>query len=206
MDGLPTKNPLAMHTSAPPHDKPIILSPDETSLTGQWKEVNGAVIADETCQRIEALIEHHLVKLANSSDGWATLYQDPNDSRLWERTYSQSQLHGGGPPSLTCISVSDAQTRYGGWPNEEGIAEAYVTIHGDSWKKEDIEESVEWAKGEEWKNEIWSGNESWDHDHCQICWWKLYKSDDTEHGVGYRSKKDNWLCTECYEQLIKLKP
>jgi len=67
MDGLPTKNPLAMHTSAPPHDKPIILSPDETSLTGQWKEVNGAVIADETCQRIEALIvsvqPYHIARL-----------------------------------------------------------------------------------------------------------------------------------------------
>ncbi|WP_157199422.1 hypothetical protein [Methylomonas koyamae] len=89
---------------------------------------------------------------------------------------------------------------------QKEMAETYVTIHGDSWKNEDIEESVQWAKGEQWNMETWSGNETWDHDHCQICWWKLYESDDAEHGVGYRSEKDNWLCTECYEQFIKPAP
>ena len=94
-----------------------MLSPNETVLIGQWKETHGTVAADETSQRIEVLIEGYLVKLASSSDGWSTLYQDPNDLRLWEHTYPQSQLHGGGPPSLTCLSASDAQARYGSWPN-----------------------------------------------------------------------------------------
>jgi hypothetical protein len=94
-----------------------MLSPDETMLIGQWKMANGRVVADETCKRIEVLIRGHLVALASSPDNWSTLYQDPNDLRLWEHTYPQSHLHGGGPPSLTCISVSDAQTRFGSWPN-----------------------------------------------------------------------------------------
>ena len=34
-----------------------MLSPNETVLIGQWKETNGTVAADETCQRIEVLIE-----------------------------------------------------------------------------------------------------------------------------------------------------
>ena len=94
-----------------------MLSPSETVLVGRWNEVNGVVIADETCQRIDTLIKRHLVELASSSDGWSTLYQDPNDLRLWEHTYPQSQLHGGGPPSLTSVPASDAQTRYGSMPN-----------------------------------------------------------------------------------------
>jgi hypothetical protein len=73
------------------------------------------------------------------------------------------------------------------------VDEEFVTIHGDNWKKSDIEEPVDWAKGEEWQKEIWSGTETWDHDHCQICWWKLHNNQDPEHGIGYRSKKDNWF-------------
>ncbi|NOV31799.1 hypothetical protein [Methylomonas sp. ZR1] len=88
----------------------------------------------------------------------------------------------------------------------KNLDEEFVTIHGDSWKKSDIKEPVDWAKGEGWQKEVWSGKKNWDHDHCQICWWKLYDSKDTDHGVGYRSQKDNWICTECYEQFIEQKP
>lgn len=85
--------------------------------------------------------------------------------------------------------------------------ENYVTIHGDRWKAQDVEESIQWAKGESWIKRVWSSeNPSWDHDHCQICWWKLYKTDDAEHGVGYISGKNNWLCTECYVQFVQQKP
>jgi len=86
------------------------------------------------------------------------------------------------------------------------MAETYVIIHGDSWKNAEIEESVQWAKDEQWNMEAWSGNKTWGHDHCQICWLKLYESDEAEHSVGYRSEKGNWLCTECYEQFIKPAP
>lgn len=81
-----------------------------------------------------------------------------------------------------------------------------VIIHGSEWKKEHIEDAVQWAKTNTWVKTIWySDSETWDHDHCQICWWKLCKSDSTEHNQGYYcSDGDNWICTECYDQFISV--
>ena len=42
--------------------------------------------------------------------------------------------------------------------------------------------------------------QGWKKDHCFICRWELYESDD-EHGTGYTNGR-NWLCTECYERFI----
>ena len=79
----------------------------------------------------------------------------------------------------------------------------YVTIHGDEWKKEDIEDAIAWAKNQQWHKEVWStDNEHWDHDHCQICWWKLRVSEEPEVAVGYKNQQSHWLCTECYEQFV----
>tara|TARA_R110002050_G_scaffold250466_1_gene388417 strand:- start:163 stop:426 length:264 start_codon:yes stop_codon:yes gene_type:complete len=87
------------------------------------------------------------------------------------------------------------------------MTDLFVTIHGDQWKREDIQEPVEWAKGESWEKTLWSSvKHGDDHDHCQVCWWKLRDSEDPETGEGYISGKHNWLCTECYEQFIKSKP
>ena len=87
------------------------------------------------------------------------------------------------------------------------MTDLFVTIHGDQWKREDIQEPVEWAKGESWEKTLWSSvKHGDDHDHCQVCWWKLRDSEAPETGEGYISGKHNWLCTECYEQFIKSKP
>jgi hypothetical protein len=88
------------------------LQQDETVLIGSWLQESGSVKGDEVCQRIEWLIKSHLTSLAKDSTGWETLYRDPNDGRLWERTYPQSELHGGGPPQLRLISVDEAITKY----------------------------------------------------------------------------------------------
>jgi len=42
-----------------------------------------------------------------------TLYRDPDDGRYWERTYPQSELHGGGPPELRVLATEDARQKYG---------------------------------------------------------------------------------------------
>ncbi|WP_445427519.1 hypothetical protein [Alishewanella sp. HL-SH05] len=81
-----------------------------------------------------------------------------------------------------------------------------VTIHGNEWKQEDIEEPVAWALSQKWVRKKWlAPSETWDHDHCAICWWKLHESDDEVHGVGFNDGGHNWLCTECYEQFIEHK-
>jgi len=85
----------------------------ETVLTGSWAFVSGKMVADDACQRITALTSSHLVKIATDVSGWNLLYRDPDDGRLWELTYPQSELHGGGPPQLKCISVSQAKQKYG---------------------------------------------------------------------------------------------
>jgi len=88
-----------------------MIAPTITQLAGQWTTVDGQTVADKTCAQIEAAVKS-LVEVAKSSDGWGTLYADPDDERLWELTFPQSGLHGGGPPTLSVISRAQAQTRY----------------------------------------------------------------------------------------------
>ena len=90
-----------------------MLQPHETSLVGRWVIQASGITKDEVCQRIESLVVSHLVALAKSPDGWSTLYRDPTDGRLWEHTYPQSELHGGGPPALLCLPHSAAKFLYG---------------------------------------------------------------------------------------------
>ena len=90
------------------------LSSSETELVGQWLVQGTSVVGDPTCKRIEALLRTHLVELRRTGDGWSTLYRDPDDGRLWEHTYPQGHLQGGGPPALHCLSAVEAQKKYGG--------------------------------------------------------------------------------------------
>lgn len=89
------------------------LLPDETELTGHWQLVAGKMVADDTCRRIQQLISEHLVKIATDSSGWHALYRDPQDSRLWELSYPQGEMHGGGPHKLAHISAQRAKTIFG---------------------------------------------------------------------------------------------
>lgn len=90
------------------------LRPTETEVVGRWIFDGGASHADEACHRIELLTTNILQKLADSREcgAWETLYRDPSDGRLWERTYPQGDLHGGGPPRLAVISEADARKKY----------------------------------------------------------------------------------------------
>ncbi|KRT66821.1 MAG: hypothetical protein XU11_C0004G0073 [Candidatus Dadabacteria bacterium CSP1-2] len=88
------------------------LKPNEQKLVGKWLLVNNKIVGDETCERIEELIDSYLTKLATDESGWDVLYQDPKDGRYWELTYPQSELHGGGPATLTCVSQEYAFQKY----------------------------------------------------------------------------------------------
>jgi hypothetical protein len=86
----------------------------ETLLTGKWLSRDGRAAGDETCDRINELVRSHLRKLGHDASGWEVLYRDPDDGRLWELTYPQSELQGGGPPQLRCLRLDEARKKYGG--------------------------------------------------------------------------------------------
>jgi hypothetical protein len=86
---------------------------NETDLFGAWHVKRDKVVADPVCGRIEWLISNHLVQLGADSSGWDELYRDPHDGRLWELTWPQSEMHGGGPPRLTCLTIDAARGKYG---------------------------------------------------------------------------------------------
>ncbi len=93
-----------------------MIDPRERALVGKWIVQGVAPEADETSRRIDSLIANHLIEVARSKDGWSRLFRDPSDGRLWECTYPQSDLHGGGPPALLCINSAHAQDVYGYGP------------------------------------------------------------------------------------------
>jgi hypothetical protein len=87
---------------------------DEKELVGQWLFDGKAVQPDAVAERIEHLTNRVLQKIATSRayGAWETLFRDPADGRLWERTYPQGELQGGGPPKLAEISETDAHAKY----------------------------------------------------------------------------------------------
>lgn len=71
-------------------------------IIGKWKFENGKVIGDSNCEIIEKMIKQELKKIGASEDGWTIKYES-NDGTIWELSYPQSHLHGGGPPKLVQI-------------------------------------------------------------------------------------------------------
>jgi hypothetical protein len=96
------------------------LEPHETLLTGacllkrRWWLARPRVVNDEVSERIHWLTLEVLEQLAfgPESGGWDTLFRDPGDGRLWERTYPHSEVHGGGPPQLSVVDPAFAERKY----------------------------------------------------------------------------------------------
>ncbi len=88
------------------------LLPAETQIEGRWLTLAGKTIADDNCSRINYLLAKELTRVAATSDGWFILYRDNFDNRLWELTYPQSELHGGGPPRLCNLTPDEAAAKY----------------------------------------------------------------------------------------------
>ncbi len=88
--------------------------PPEGTIVGRWIKTDGGVVGDESCRRIESLVEHCFERVAEHPDegGWRTLFRDPRDGRMWERTFPESQMHGGGPPALKQLSPEEARREF----------------------------------------------------------------------------------------------
>ena len=88
------------------------LQSHETELRGEWVVAGNQVTGNAICERIAWLIQSRLNRVASANHGWDTLFRDPHTDRFWELTYPHSEWHGGGPPMLRAISLSDAQAKY----------------------------------------------------------------------------------------------
>lgn len=92
------------------------LEPNETEVSGEliFDAENEKMIVSEGTKRIDWLKDNVLKRIGPSeaSGGWRILYQDPGDGRYWELLYLQSELQGGGPPTLRLVSDSDAKASY----------------------------------------------------------------------------------------------
>ena len=88
------------------------LDRSESELVGSWSMRDGHMVADEVANRIDALVQHHLIELGADESGWDRLFRDPEDGRLWELTHLQGDSHGGGPPRLRCVDADYAQRKY----------------------------------------------------------------------------------------------
>lgn len=90
----------------------MIINSDETQIIGHWIVKNGSVTADSNCERISYLTQSFLIEQGRDESGWDALYKDPNDGRLWELIYPNSELQSGGPPQLQVISIEAATRKY----------------------------------------------------------------------------------------------
>jgi hypothetical protein len=68
-------------------------------IIGKWSFENGEIIPDDNCHLIEKMLQNELKELESIQDSWTKIYEEQNGT-LWELTYPESHLHGGGPPKL----------------------------------------------------------------------------------------------------------
>ncbi|MGA2852135.1 MAG: Imm27 family immunity protein [Terracidiphilus sp.] len=90
----------------------MTINPNELEIIGAWTMINGRMTEDETSHRIHLLVQEELRCIATAADGWEKLYRDPLDGRLWELTYPNGEMQGGGPPTLVLIGPGKALEKY----------------------------------------------------------------------------------------------
>ncbi|HSH58671.1 MAG TPA: hypothetical protein VK988_03320 [Acidimicrobiales bacterium] len=51
----------------------------------------------------------------------------------------------------------------------------------------------------------WSYRQGWDHDHCELCWSKIWDraTGDDEHDSAYVTADDeyHWICSRCFHDF-----
>jgi hypothetical protein len=88
------------------------ISENETLIECKWEVVDDQILSNDACKRIEWLISDILKLVRVDKSRWEKLYQDPKDKRYWLLFYPQSEMHGGGPPSLMEITYKEAELRF----------------------------------------------------------------------------------------------
>lgn len=89
------------------------LQADEAELVGARLVGDKMDIDAQACARIDWLLNNALkiFGFSEESGGWDKLYRDPADGRFWLLTYPFSEMHGGGPPTLRNLLLSEDEAR-----------------------------------------------------------------------------------------------
>lgn len=87
-----------------------MITSDESVIEGRLLMDGAILLADASEKRIDKLVKTWLIHLSDdpASGAWLRLYKDPTDGRLWELSYPQSEMQGGGPRRLRVITPADA--------------------------------------------------------------------------------------------------
>jgi hypothetical protein len=87
----------------------------DAQASGEMVQAQRDIGRRQMCREIDRLIAHHLDEVCHDETGWFILFRDRRDGRLWELSFPQSHMHGGGPPQLTTVDVAEARSRFGDW-------------------------------------------------------------------------------------------
>lgn len=89
------------------------LQVDEVELVGARLNGDKLDVDAKACERIDWLVNTALdiFGFSEESGGWDKLYRDPADGRFWLLTYPFSAMHGGGPPTLRHLKLTEGEAR-----------------------------------------------------------------------------------------------
>ena len=78
--------------------------PSPTDLNDIWSFENGRMVECGDGAIITGMLEHELESLRTEDGGWATIYRHRDTGDLWELSYPQAEVHGGGPRRLRLLN------------------------------------------------------------------------------------------------------
>lgn len=61
---------------------------------------NGRIVARGDAVTINEMLANELQKVGVDEGGWTTIYRHRDTGELWELSYPNSEMHGGGPRRL----------------------------------------------------------------------------------------------------------
>jgi hypothetical protein len=77
-------------------------------LRDVWSREDGKMVRRGDSATINDWLAHKLVKVRTDPTGWVTLYRHRDTGLLWELSYPQGEMYGGGPRRLRCLGNGPA--------------------------------------------------------------------------------------------------
>jgi hypothetical protein len=78
------------------------MAPSE-DLRDVWYSEDGKPNARGDAAAIDEMLATKLEEVRTDSAGWVVIFRHRDTNKLWELSYPQSELHGGGPRRLRLI-------------------------------------------------------------------------------------------------------